>query len=406
MMKVNEIFYSLAGEGIRTGQATIFIRLAGCNLRCWFCVVGNTYINTPSGVRKIRDVNVGDTVFSYDGVKLSTSKVNCKISRTVPVNSIYKIQFQNSKKKIFATGEHPFFISTRSAKIQSPLIKGARGLSPRPKVETMAASSLTKECENRVFALRFSHSKSSNKWKRVKDIEANDEILSFSGGEKIVVKSVGKLSAIREKTALDRGFRKHSSDEVEVFNIECVPHHNYLINGILSHNCDTKYESFTEMTEEEIAAEVNKYPAEWVTLTGGEPTLQDCDKLIELLKPRRKISIETNGTRYVPWLKKLDLVTVSPKNLFHPKAQVDERIFSLPVVEAKFVITCLKDLESALKFDRGVGRKDSSFPLRNCIFFLQPMNNDPHITALCVEAIKVNPQWRLSLQMHKLINIP
>jgi len=158
--------------------------------------------------------------------------------------------------------------------------------------------------------------------------------------------------------------------------------------------CDTIHDNYNEMTAEEIAVEVNKYPAEWVTLTGGEPTLQDCAKLIKLLKPRHKISLETNGTRYVPWLEKLDLVTVSPKNLFHPKAHVDERVFSLPVVEAKFVITRPEDLEPTLKFDK------------NCMLFLQPMNNDPHITKLCVEAIKTNPQWRLSLQMHKLINIP
>lgn len=36
-MRVNEIFYSLQGEGLYTGTPATFIRLSGCNLRCWFC---------------------------------------------------------------------------------------------------------------------------------------------------------------------------------------------------------------------------------------------------------------------------------------------------------------------------------------------------------------------------------
>jgi len=36
-LRVNEIFYSLQGEGMRAGRPSIFIRLSDCNLRCDFC---------------------------------------------------------------------------------------------------------------------------------------------------------------------------------------------------------------------------------------------------------------------------------------------------------------------------------------------------------------------------------
>lgn len=37
MKRINDIFYSLQGEGHNTGRAAVFIRFAGCNLRCPFC---------------------------------------------------------------------------------------------------------------------------------------------------------------------------------------------------------------------------------------------------------------------------------------------------------------------------------------------------------------------------------
>jgi len=37
MMKINEIFYSIQGEGGDAGKPTIFIRFTGCNLRCIYC---------------------------------------------------------------------------------------------------------------------------------------------------------------------------------------------------------------------------------------------------------------------------------------------------------------------------------------------------------------------------------
>ncbi len=36
-MRVNEIFYSLQGEGVHTGSPAVFVRMSGCNRACPFC---------------------------------------------------------------------------------------------------------------------------------------------------------------------------------------------------------------------------------------------------------------------------------------------------------------------------------------------------------------------------------
>jgi organic radical activating enzyme len=37
LLPIVEVFYSLQGEGSRSGEATVFVRTAGCNCDCWFC---------------------------------------------------------------------------------------------------------------------------------------------------------------------------------------------------------------------------------------------------------------------------------------------------------------------------------------------------------------------------------
>ena len=44
-MRVSEIFYSIQGEGKTIGQPAIFLRLAGCNLRCSYCDTKYAYNN-------------------------------------------------------------------------------------------------------------------------------------------------------------------------------------------------------------------------------------------------------------------------------------------------------------------------------------------------------------------------
>lgn len=65
------------------------------------------------------------------------------------------------------------------------------------------------------------------------------------------------------------------------------------------------------MTDDEIIAEVKKYPAVTVVLTGGEPSLWIDDELIDRLHQAGKyVTIETNGTRPLPAT--IDWVTCSP----------------------------------------------------------------------------------------------
>lgn len=57
--KVNDIFYSLQGEGRNTGRAAIFVRFAGCNLRCPFCDTDF------SGYREMSDEDIIAAISSY-----------------------------------------------------------------------------------------------------------------------------------------------------------------------------------------------------------------------------------------------------------------------------------------------------------------------------------------------------
>jgi len=82
--------------------------------------------------------------------------------------------------------------------------------------------------------------------------------------------------------------------------------------------CDTKYawEGGREMSPDEVRDLVQdlreKFPAGWVSLTGGEPFLQDLRRLARLLRREGlKIQVETSGTRHCPLA--VDWLTVSPK---------------------------------------------------------------------------------------------
>jgi 7-carboxy-7-deazaguanine synthase (Cx14CxxC type) len=125
----------------------------------------------------------------------------------------------------------------------------------------------------------------------------------------------------------------------------------------------------------------------FVVCTGGEPLLQIDAELIEALHGHGfEIAVETNGTVAAP--AGLDWVCVSPKAGAALKQRAgDELKLVFPQADA------LPERFEELEF-------------RN--FFLQPMDGPERArnTELALRYCMEHPQWRLSLQTHKILGIP
>ena len=157
--------------------------------------------------------------------------------------------------------------------------------------------------------------------------------------------------------------------------------------------CDTQHDGGTDMSEEAIVAAVAQYPARLVVVTGGEPALQLTATLVDALHAAGKlVAVETNGTRPLP--DGVDWVTLSPKDAWlGPQAA--------PVLSRADELKLLYDgvHEPSLYPTVAVAHRylqpcDSGDPVRNA-----------DITARAIEYVKKDPRWKLSLQIHKILNI-
>ncbi|MBY4640749.1 7-carboxy-7-deazaguanine synthase [Gluconacetobacter entanii] len=125
----------------------------------------------------------------------------------------------------------------------------------------------------------------------------------------------------------------------------------------------------------------------FVVFTGGEPLLQLDAALIDAMHARGFfIAVETNGTVAAPG--GIDWICVSPKagtTLVQASGQELKLVFPQPDLMPEQV--------AGLEFTQ---------------FWLQPMDGPDRVanTARAVEYCMAHPQWRLSLQTHKLIGIP
>lgn len=124
----------------------------------------------------------------------------------------------------------------------------------------------------------------------------------------------------------------------------------------------------------------------YVVLTGGEPLLQVDEALVAALHARDfEIGVETNGTQVPP--DGLDWICVSPKTNADLVLQSGHELKLVYPQEG-----ALPDRFEHLAFDH---------------FFLQPMDSPTALAnlAAAITYCTDNPQWRLSLQSHKMIGI-
>jgi len=124
----------------------------------------------------------------------------------------------------------------------------------------------------------------------------------------------------------------------------------------------------------------------YVVCTGGEPLLQLDEPLIEALHARGfEVAVETNGTQPAP--AGLDWICVSPK------------------AGADIVLT--EGHELKLVYPQSGAEPERYQDLSFTHFFLQPMDSPQQAANIqaTVSYCLAHPQWRMSLQTHKVLNI-
>jgi organic radical activating enzyme len=169
--------------------------------------------------------------------------------------------------------------------------------------------------------------------------------------------------------------------------------------------CDTRHDVSEELTANEILGRVE---AAWdkvgrtegerpVCLTGGEPTLQVTSELLETLWPKHTIYMETNGTRRIPGATSYySGITVSPKKPMRADQRWD---FSCHRASLKVVFDITNPALEKIISTWGELSWDHKF--------IQPVyrGKKPIDMLMVLGFLAENPDWRLSLQTHKMIGL-
>jgi 7-carboxy-7-deazaguanine synthase len=161
--------------------------------------------------------------------------------------------------------------------------------------------------------------------------------------------------------------------------------------------CDVKEswdaEAHPKLTVKQIVDFASAHPGRIAVITGGEPAMHDLTPLTTALHAAGIAThIETSGSSAI--VGDLDWVTLSPKKFKAPLQQALDKASELKVVVFN-------------KSDFKWAEEHAAKVPENCLLYLQPeWSKRDAMTPLITEYIQQHPQWQLSLQTHKYINIP
>lgn len=143
-----------------------------------------------------------------------------------------------------------------------------------------------------------------------------------------------------------------------------------------------------------LAEQASSFPASMAVITGGEPLMHNLTTLInELKNSGLRIHLETSGA-YALNGQHFDWICVSPKKFKAPQKEVLASANELKVVVFN-------------KSDFAWAEEHAAQTQASCKLYLQPeWSKRDEMMPLIVSYIKANPQWQVSLQTHKYLQIP
>lgn len=159
--------------------------------------------------------------------------------------------------------------------------------------------------------------------------------------------------------------------------------------------CDTKQswnsQGHPQYKLEDLAIEVKTHNPAIVIITGGEPLMHDLNPLTKAIKELgMQVHLETSGAHLFSG--KFDWVTFSPKQFKPPHPSIYAHVNELKVVVVN-------------KYDLKWAEQQASLLSPQSYKYLQPEWNTPKSKQLILDYVLQHPQWRMSLQTHKLLDI-